>query len=191
MQANPCKLSVYFIKTKKNCLWFQGIIRGSWYWLFGIHYCFRVCIDELLTFDKHVNNICIKAGREIGSFLICLAERQFLIVSSFQILIIAHRCVFQRVGPVLQRFINSRNVLIDSISDYETLLSKGGVDYFRISSLKTMAVEIYRILNAMDLEYLSPLFSWSTTYNLRDDNKLFKRATTYGIKSLAYYGTHL
>ena len=47
----------------------------------------------------------------------------------------------------------------------------------------------------MDPEYLSPLFSKSTTpYNLRDDNKLIqplKRTTTYGIKSLAYYGTHL
>ena len=88
-----------------------------------------------------------------------------------------------------------RFVLRDSISDYETVLSKGGVYSFRISSLKTMAVEIYKILNGMDPEYLSPLFSKSTTpYNLRDDNKLIqppKRTTTYGIKSLAYYGTHL
>ena len=35
-----------------------------------------------------------------------------------------------------------RFVLKDSISDYKTLLSKGGVDSFRISSLKNMAVEI-------------------------------------------------
>ena len=88
-----------------------------------------------------------------------------------------------------------RFVLKDSISDYETLLSKGGVDSFRISSLKNMAVEIYKILNGMDPKYLSALFSKaSTPYNLRDDNKLIqplKRTTTYGIKSLAYYGTHL
>ena len=81
------------------------------------------------------------------------------------------------------------------ISDYETLLSKGGVDSFRISSLKTMAVEIYKILNGMDPKYLSALFcKASTPYNLRDDNKLIqplKGTTTYGIKSLAYYGTHL
>ena len=86
-------------------------------------------------------------------------------------------------------------ILKDSISDYETLLSKGGVDSFRISSLKTMAVEIYKILNEMYPKYLSALFSKaSTPYNLRDDNKLIqplKRTTTYGIKSLAYYETHL
>ena len=87
-----------------------------------------------------------------------------------------------------------RFVLKDSISDYETLLSKGGVDSYRISSLKTMAVGI-KILNGMDPKYMSALFSKaSTPYNLRDDNKLIqplKRTTTYGIKSLAYYGTHL
>ena len=88
-----------------------------------------------------------------------------------------------------------RFVLKDSISDYETLLSKGGVDSCRISSLKTMAMEIYKILNGMGSKYLSALFSKaSTPYNLRDINKLIqplKRTTTYGIKSLAYHGTHL
>ena len=88
-----------------------------------------------------------------------------------------------------------RFVLRDSISDYETLLSKGAVDFFIISSLKTMAVEMYKILSGMDPEYLPPLFSKLTIpYNLRDNNKLIqplKRTTTYGIKSLAYYGTHL
>ena len=56
-------------------------------------------------------------------------------------------------------------------------------------------VEIYKILNGMNPEYLSHLFSRSTTpYNLRDNSKLIqpiKRTTTYGVKSLAYYGTHL
>ena len=86
-----------------------------------------------------------------------------------------------------------RFVLKDSISDYETLLSKGGVDSFRISSLKTMAVEIYKILNGMDPKFLSALSSKAyTPYNLRDDTLIqpLKRTTTYGIKSLAYYGTH-
>ena len=58
-----------------------------------------------------------------------------------------------------------------------------------------MAGEIYKILNGMDPKCLSALFSkTSTLYNLRDDNKLIqplKRTTTYGIKSLAYYGAHL
>ena len=35
-----------------------------------------------------------------------------------------------------------RFVLKDSVSDYDTLLTKCGIDSFRISSLKSMAVEI-------------------------------------------------
>ena len=56
-----------------------------------------------------------------------------------------------------------RFVLKESISDYETLLSKGGVYSFRISLLKTMAVEIYKILYGTDPLYLSVLFSKSST----------------------------
>ena len=47
--------------------------------------------------------------------------------------------------------------------------------YIDAPSLKTMAVEIYKILNGMDPKYLSPLFSRATTsYNLRDNNKLIQ-----------------
>ena len=81
------------------------------------------------------------------------------------------------------------------MSDYETLLSKGGVDSFRISFLKTMAVEIHKILNGMGPKYLSHLFPMSTIpCPFRGDNKLIhplKRTTTFGIKSLACYGMHL
>ena len=64
-----------------------------------------------------------------------------------------------------------RFVLKDSTSDYETLMSKSDFDSFRISSIKTMAVEIYKILNGMSPEYLSSLFSKSNVpYQLRDSN---------------------
>ena len=44
-----------------------------------------------------------------------------------------------------------RFVLKDSVSDYNTLLTKCGVDPFRISSLKSMAVDIHEILNDTSL----------------------------------------
>ena len=88
-----------------------------------------------------------------------------------------------------------RFVLKDSVSDYKSLLSKSGVDSFRISSMKNMAVEIYKILNNMGPGYLSSLFEKSNVpYQLRDNNKLvqpLKRTTTFGIKSFAYFGAHL
>ena len=88
-----------------------------------------------------------------------------------------------------------RFVLKDSVSDYETLLSKSELDSFRMSSIKIMVVEIYKILNDMGPRYLSYLFSKSITpYQSRDDNKLIqplKRTTSFRIKSFAYFGTYL
>ena len=163
-----------------------------------------ICIDENLTFDNHVNNICLKASRQIGALqrltgLLDLPSRRAIytsfIVSNFNycplVWFFTSRASIMKMQKLQERAL--RFLLKDSISDYETLSSKGGVDSFRISSLKNMAVEIYKILNGMDPKYLSALFSKaSTPYNLGDDNKLIqplKRTTTYGIKSLAYYGT--
>ena len=55
-----------------------------------------------------------------------------------------------------------------------------------------MAVEICKILNGMRPEYVSTLF-FKSNVPLRDGDKLsqlLKRATTPGIKSVAYFGTH-
>ena len=75
------------------------------------------------------------------------------------------------------------------------MLSKRDFDSFRISSIKTMAVEMYRILKGMGPEYLSTLFSKSNVqYQLSDGDKLIrplKRTTTFVIKYLAYFGTNL
>ena len=63
-----------------------------------------------------------------------------------------------------------RLVFKDSTSDYDTLLIKRGVDPFRISSLKALAVEMYIFLNGIHREYLV-LFYKSSPNCLRDDNK--------------------
>ena len=47
-----------------------------------------------------------------------------------------------------------RFVLKDSVSDYETLLVKSGVDSFRIATIKIMAIEIYKILNDMGPDHV-------------------------------------
>ena len=87
-----------------------------------------------------------------------------------------------------------RFVLKDSSSDYDNLLSKCGVDSFRISTLKSMAVEIYKILNDMSPQYMSLFSKSQIPYSLRDNNKLIQqrmKTTTFGIKSFTYYGVHL
>ena len=171
-----------------------------------------ICIDENLTFDEHVNNICLKASRQISALqrltgFIDMPGRKAIynsfIVSNFNycplVWFFTSRESINKMQKIQERAL--RFVLKDSTSDYDTLLTKCGVDSFRISSLKSMAVEIYKILNEMSPEYLSlfpKLLSLlpksSIPYSLRDNNKLIQqkmKTTTFGLKSFTYYGAHL
>ena len=161
-----------------------------------------ICIDENITFDERVNNICTKASGQISAlqrvtgFIDVLGRKAIcsFIVSSFNycplIWYFTSRESMNKMQKIQERAL--RFVLKDSTSDYNTLLSKCGVDSFRISSLKAMAVEIHKILN--DPEYLSLFSKASIPYSLRDNNILIQqkmRTTTFGIKSFSYYGAHL
>ena len=152
-----------------------------------------------------VNNICLKASRQISALqrltgLLDLPSRKAiyasLIFSNFDycplVWFFTSWASITKIQKLQERAL--RFVLKDSTSTWlRNTIIQGGVDSFRI--LKTVAVEIYKILNGMGPKYLSPALSRSiTTYNLLDLNKLIqplKRTTTFGIKSLAYYGTHL
>ena len=202
MQANSAKFQGILLKGNKDGSDFKVSIRWQDIDFSKSITALGICIDENVTFENHVNNICLKASRQIGALqhltgLLDLPSRRAIytsfIVSNFNyrplVWFFTSRASIMKTQKLQERAL--RVVLKDSISDYETLLSKSGVDSFRIPSLKTMAVEIYKILIGMDPEYLSALFSKaSTPYNLRDDNKLIqplKRTTTYGIELLAYY----
>ena len=114
-----------------------------------------ICIDEDLTFDEHVKNICLKASRQISALqrltgLLGMPSRKAIynsfIVSNF------NYCPFvyyftswesiNKMQKIQERAL--RFVFKDSVSDYDTLLTKCGIDSFRLSSLKSMAVEIYK-----------------------------------------------
>ena len=165
-----------------------------------------ICIDDNLTFDIHIDNICLKASRQISALqrltgLLDFPSRKAIynsfISSHFNysplVWFFTSKASIAKMQKIQERAL--RFVLKDSVSDYETLLAKSGVDSFRIATIKIMAIEIYKILNDMGPDYLSCLYSKSNTpYQLRDDNKLIqplKRTTTFGIKSFAYFGTHL
>ena len=156
-----------------------------------------ICIDENLTFDIHIDNICLKASRRISALqrLTGLLDvpRRKAIYNSF---ISSHFdysplvCFFTSIAKmqkIQERAL--RFVLKDLISDYETVLSKSELDSFRIPSIKIIAVEIYKILNYMGPRYLSHLFSKSIIpYQLIDDNELGHNLNEHfsGIKSFAY-----
>ena len=125
-----------------------------------------ICIDENLTFDEHVNNICLTASRQISYLqrptrFIDMPGRKTIYnnftVSNFNycplLWYFTSRESINEMQKIQERAL--RFVLKDSTTYYSTLLSKCGVDSFRISSLKAMTVEIYKILNDKSPEYLN------------------------------------
>ena len=86
-------------------------------------------------------------------------------------------------------------VLKDHTSNYKNLLLKSGFDSFRIYAVKSLVIELCKILEGMTPNYLSELFGKADTpYDTRDKFKLIqplKRTTTYDLRSFQYYGAHV
>ena len=117
-------------------------------------------IDENLTFDIHIDSICLKASRQISALqrltgLLDFPSRKAIynsfISSHFNycplVWFFTSKASIAKMQKLQERAL--RFVLKDSVSDYETLLAKSGVDSFRIATIKIMAIEIYKILNDM------------------------------------------
>ena len=206
MEANPTKFQGLLLKGNKQASEFSVSIRGQDIEFSKSITALGICIDENLTFDEYVNNICLKASRQISAlqrlagFHFDMPGRKAIynsfIVSNFNycplVWFFTSRESINKMQKIQERAL--RFVLRDSTSDYDTLLTKCGVDSFRISSLKATAVEFYKILNEMSPEYLSLFSKSSIPYSLRDDNKLIQqkmKTTTFGLNYFTYYGAHL
>lgn len=206
MEANPNKFQGILFKGNKEVKDFDVSVDGQSVEFSKSMTSLGICIDNNLTFDKHINDICIKASRQISALQRLTGSLDYpsrkaiynsFIFSHFNycplVWFFTSRASIVKMQKVQERAL--RFVLKDSVSDYESLLSKTGFDSFRISSIKNMAIEIYKILNGMGPKYLAPFFSKSNIpYDLRDNNKVIqplKRTTTFGIKSFVYFGAHL
>ena len=174
------------LKGNKQASDFRVCIRGQENEFSKSITALGICIDENITFDEHVNNICLKASRQISALqrltgFIDMPGRKAIynsfIVSNFNycplVWYFTSRESINKMQKIQERAL--RFVLKDSTSDYSILLSKCGIDSFRISSLKAMAVKIYKIFNHKSPEYLSLFSKSSVPYSLRDNNKLIQQ----------------
>ena len=67
MEANPTKFQGLLLKGNKPATDFRVSIRGQEITFSKSITALGICIDENLTFDEHVNNICLKASRQISA----------------------------------------------------------------------------------------------------------------------------
>ena len=173
MEANPSKFQGILFKGNKQADDCKLSVNGQDIEFSNSMTSLGICIDDTLTFDSHINDICLKASHQISALqrltgLLDYPSRRRAIYNSFisshfnycpLVWFFTSRASIVKMQKNQERAL--RFVLKDSVSDYKSLLSKSGVDSFRISSMKNMAVEIYKILNNMGPGYLSSLFEKS------------------------------
>ena len=165
-----------------------------------------VYIDGKLNFNEHVHRICSKASAQISALqrltgLVDYPSRKAIytsfISSNFNycplVWFFTSRESINKIDKIQERAL--RFVLKDHTSNYKNLLLKSGFDSFRIYAVKSLVIELFKILEGMTPNYLSELFGKADTpYDTRDKFKLIqplKRTTTYGLRSFQYYGAHV
>ena len=111
-------------------------------------------------------------------------RRSDRLISTMEFPILVRRYLYTEPGP--------RPLPTNSYND---LLLKSGFDSFRIYAVKSLMIELFKILEGMTPDYLSELFvKADNPYDTRDKCKLIqplKRTITYGLRSFQYYGAHV
>ena len=206
LQANPCKFQGILFKDAKKVNDFRVYVEGTEIEFQSEIDVLGVCIDDDMNFNSHVNNVCKKAGKQVSALQRLtgvldhksrMAIYQSFVMANFDycplVWFFTSRSSISKLEKIQERAL--RFVLKDSVSCYDELISKAKMDAFRVSAVKKMATEVFKILNYISPGYFENYFQKARNpYNLRDNNKLvqpMKLTTSHGIKSFQYYGAHL
>ena len=130
-----------------------------------------VCIDGKFNLNEHVRRICSKASDQISALqrLTGLVEytNRKAIHTSFIASNFTSRESINKIDKIQKRAL--RFVLEDHTSNYKNLLLKCGFDSFGIYAVKSLMIELFKILEGMTPNYLSELFlKADTPYDTRD-----------------------
>ena len=164
-------------------------------------------IDNSLTFNKHIANLCKKAASQFNvlkrlSRSMGHTERKLIMhaftLSNFNYCALIWHFYSEsntaKIEKVQERAL--RLVLDDHISDYPTLLGKSVIDPLKTKRTKTLATEIYKTINSINPNYMKEIFKMneSQNYNFRSHNALKVgrfNAVKYGRNSLRTLGPQI
>ena len=146
----------------------------------------RVHIDRTLSFDKHVPNLCKKAGRKLSilarlSSYMNLTQRRVLMKSFIAAQLGYCPLVWMFHGRVLKRKINhlhERSLQIvcrDSLNSFYELLQKDHSFTINHRNIHSLAIELYRIKENPLNEIMSSIFPPTLIkYNLRTQSDFYR-----------------
>ena len=164
-----------------------------------------ITIDQCLKFNKHIADMCSKAGRQLNvlqrlrgslDFDSHMAIYKTFIISNFNycplVWMFSSKKSLTNIENIQKRAL--RFVNNDYTSSFQELLINSGVSGIRIMTLRSLAIEVYKCVKQINPVYLNDMFTRKKCpYELR--NELLVRpkvnTTNYGLKSVRSYGSKI
>ncbi len=162
-----------------------------------------VKIDQGLTFDEHISDLCRKAAAQLNALK---RLKGYMGFDAKKILIQSFVCSNFNYCPLVWHFSSTKSVekiekiqeralrllFNDSTSSYDNLLSKAGKCSMRISRLRTLCIEIYKTVSKLNPPFIQNIFKLKeTTRSARNPKELIHHRpnqVTFGSKSLLSLG---
>ena len=182
MEANPNKFQLMFLGTKEDNL--SLLVNGS-----NITSCnevrlLGVTIDNKLTFEKHISNICCTAGKRTKALL---RIRKYLNYEQAKCLTEAYIFSSFRYCPLIWMFgSKTGNTSINKVhyralralyqspfSSFQELLQRGNLLTIHGQNIHSLLTEVYKCVHQ-----LNPMMTWnyfttkSASYDLRSGHQL-------------------
>ena len=201
MQANPDKFQAISIGRKTHEKNLSFMLQGNKIDCEEEVKLLGVTFDFKLTFNSHVSHICKKASQQlnvlkrIGNNLSKLGKLTIyysFILSNFNYCpLVWHFCGesnTKKLEKIQERAL--RFIYNDSDSSYENLLEKSQLPSLRLRRLRSMAIEVFKIINKQTPVYLHDLVTIKkSSYSFRYNNTVNiprVNTTRYGLHSLRY-----
>ena len=177
----------------------KSIITSSPVKHLGVH------IDNKLNFNLHITKICRSTANQLHALIrlqmfLNFEEKKTLINSYFYssfnycplVWMFSSAKSLNKVESLQKRAL--RFLYEDYVSSYEELLQKAGKETMKVNRLRSLCIEIYKLINNINPTYMNEIFKLRkisravrSNYKLNLDVPTINQVS-FGGKSLRYYG---
>ena len=207
LAENPAKFQTMLLKSNSiKDIQLNVTVENSSLPSFDSMKVLGIDIDDKLTFDGHISNICIKAGRQLDILQRLkgsldqdsrMAIYKSFIMSNFNycplIWMFTSKTSLSKLENIQKRAL--RFVLDDYQSGHTDLLQNANVPGIKIRLLRYLAIDVFKCINEINPAYLNVMFiRKECPYALRDSSILMRpkvKLTQYGLKSFRSYGAKI
>ena len=165
-----------------------------------------ILVDEKLSFANHVENVCIKASRQVNALMrlsnLLDYDTKLLLYNAFisanyeycpVIWSLCNKTLLNKLSKIQCRAL--RFVSGNFQTDYQCLLSECNMRNINTTFIIKIAIEMFKAVNKLHPSFVNELFqSHNSGYALRGHNNLTLKSpntTSHGKLSLVYVGAKI